>query len=51
MLQAYSTPELEAVRRYLEEGVTVQRAHAGTIRQLESVRRPASRVPRPRQSR
>jgi DNA-binding MarR family transcriptional regulator len=51
MLQGYSTPELEAVRRYLEEGVTLQRAHAGTIRQLASARRPASRVPRRRKSR
>jgi DNA-binding MarR family transcriptional regulator len=44
-LRAYTTSQLEAVRRYLEEGVTLQRAHAEKIRhQAPSSRRTTARA-------
>ena len=44
-LQAYATPELEAVLRYLGEGRELQLAHAQRIRASTGPRRRASRGP------
>jgi DNA-binding MarR family transcriptional regulator len=43
LLQKYTTKELAAVARYLEDGRQLQRAHAQRIRQLDEAVAPRSR--------